>query len=116
MNPDELDDEQMLYLVGTTDKELFDAGMDIGRRDWEVPRAVVRKLGYADGYVISGFGAPQILERIRAIFKSIYRKQDLTMGGHIGVFMYRDIFAVRMMSDRDFRSCIKPPVARCYPA
>jgi hypothetical protein len=36
MNPEDLDDAQLLYLVGTTDKELFDAGMDIKRRGWQV--------------------------------------------------------------------------------
>lgn len=92
MNPDDLDDEQLLYLVGTTDKELFDAGMDIKRRDWEVPSAVMRKFGYAD-FVLFGSGTPKILQRIRNAFSSIYRKQDIAMGGHIGVFMYRDIFA-----------------------
>jgi hypothetical protein len=92
MRPDDLDDEQLLHLVGTTDKELFDAGMDIKRRDWEVPHTVMKKLGYV-GFVMAGFGTPKILERIRSVFASIYRKKDIAMGGHIGVFMYRDIFA-----------------------
>jgi hypothetical protein len=92
MKPDDLDDEQLLYLVGTTDKEFFDAGMDIQKRDWEVPHAVMRKLGYI-GFVMAGVGTPKILERIRSTFSSIYRKQDVSIGGHIGVFMYRDIFA-----------------------
>ncbi|MEX6507237.1 hypothetical protein [Jiella sp. M17.18] len=92
MNLDSLSDEELLYLVGTTDKELFDAGRDIRQRDWEVPNAVMKKLGYAS-FVIAGAGTPVILERIRAIFASIYRSQDLAVGGHIGVFMYRDVFA-----------------------
>jgi hypothetical protein len=88
----DLDDEQLLCLVGTTDKELFEAGMDIRRRNWEVPRAVMKKLGYV-GFVAAGAGTSRIYERIRSAFESIYRKQDIAMGGHIGVFMYRDIFA-----------------------
>ena len=92
MKPDDLDDEQLLYLVGTTDKELFDAGMDINRRAWEVPQAVMRKLDHIS-FVMAGAGTPRIFERIRSTFASIYRKQDIAMGGHIGVFMYRDIFA-----------------------
>jgi hypothetical protein len=92
VKPDDLDDEQLLYLVRSTDKELFDAGMDIKRRSWEVPHTVMRKLGYI-GFVMTGVGTPKILERIRSTFASIYRKQDFAMGGHIGVFMYRDIFA-----------------------
>jgi len=92
MYPGDLDDEQLLYLVGSTDKELFDAGMDIGRRDCEIASAVMRKLGYVDPVMV-GNRAPKVYERIRSIFVSIYRKQDIAMGGHIGVFMYRDIFA-----------------------
>src|SRR5690349_9031376 len=92
MKPDDLDEEQLLYLIGTTDKELFDAGMNIKQRAWEVPRAVMKKLGYI-GFVMPGAGTPKTLERIRSTFASIYRKQDIAMGGHIGVFMYRDIFA-----------------------
>jgi hypothetical protein len=92
MNSEDLNDEQLLILVGTTDRELFDAGMDIRQRYWEVPSAVMKKIGYIS-FVLAGVGTPKILERIRSTFASIYRKQDITMGGHIGVFMYRDIFA-----------------------
>lgn len=93
MKPDDIHDENLLYLVGTTDKELFDAGEDIKQRYWKVPLAVMKELGYVSGYVIAGHGKPKILQRIEAAFASIYRKQDIAMGGHIGVFMYRDIFA-----------------------
>ncbi len=92
MTPDDLDDEELLYIVGTTDKELFEAGADIKRRYLEVPQTIMRRFGYVS-YTMAGRGKPQILDRIEAIFASIYRKQDVAMGGHIGVFMYRDIFA-----------------------
>jgi hypothetical protein len=88
MNSDEMNDERLLFLVGTTDRELFDAGMDIKRRYWEVPKAVEKKLGH-----VSIVGESDLLKRIKSIFASIYRKQDIAMGGHIGVFMYRDIFS-----------------------
>jgi hypothetical protein len=42
---------------------------------------------------MAGVGTPKIFERIQLAFESIYRKQDIAIGGHIGVFMYRDIFA-----------------------
>jgi hypothetical protein len=92
MKHDDLNDEHLLCLVATTDKELFDAGMDIKKRYWEVPHTVMRKLGYV-GFVIGGVGKSKILDRIEAAFAAIYRKQDIAMGGHTGVFMYRDIFA-----------------------
>ncbi|MCM2294422.1 hypothetical protein NAC44_19020 [Allorhizobium sp. BGMRC 0089] len=89
----DIPDEDLLYLVGITDKERFDAGDDIKERSWSVPQAVMEKLGYGVGYAIAGHGKPEILQRIEDAFASIYRKQDIAMGGHIGVFMYRDIFA-----------------------
>lgn len=92
MHPDQLSDERILYLVGTTDLELFRAGTEIGRRIWEVPHLVMLRLGYTE-FIVNGRGKPRILERIEAAFASIYRNQDLATGGHIGVFMYRDIYA-----------------------
>jgi hypothetical protein len=88
----DLSDEQLLYLVGQTDAALFHSGIEIERRPFEVPRAVMKKLGYVS-YIIAGAGKPVILDRIEDIFSSIYRKQDLAVGGHIGVYMFRDIFA-----------------------
>lgn len=52
----------------------------------------MRRLGYVS-FVRAGVGKPPILDRIEAAFKSIYRPQDIAVGGHIGVFMCRDIFA-----------------------
>jgi len=92
MDPDQLSDEEILYIVGQTDSELFHAGVDIKSRYWEVPRRVMQRFGYI-GFIMGGVGKPAILHRIETAFSSIYRKQDLAMGGHIGVFMYRDIFA-----------------------
>nr|WP_278437171.1 hypothetical protein [Brucella anthropi] len=92
MRSDDISDEKLLYLVGVADKALFDAGMDIKQRNWEVPRTVMKQLGYVS-YVMAGSGKPKVLERIQATFASIYRKQDIAIGGHVGVFMYRDIFA-----------------------
>ncbi|MBY5649958.1 hypothetical protein HFO45_17070 [Rhizobium leguminosarum] len=92
MKPDDLSDEELLYVVGHADKQLFEAGSDIRRRQWEVPQQLMRRFGYI-GFVMAGTGKPAILDRIEKAFASIYRKQDIAMGGHIGVFMYRDIFA-----------------------
>lgn len=78
--------------MGQTDTELFRAGMEFNERYWQVPMRVMERFGYVS-YVIAGSGKPTILKRIEEAFSSIYREQDLAMGGHIGVFMYRDIFA-----------------------
>jgi hypothetical protein len=92
MSPDALSDDQILFLVANVDHELFRAGVDINRRSLEVPSLVMTRLGYLS-YIGAGTGAPPIFERVRSAFSTIYRKQDLAVGGHIGVFMYRDIFA-----------------------
>lgn len=92
MKAEELSDEQLLRLVGSTDKELFDAGLDISSRVFEVPRRVMAKLGY-DGFVVPDYRDPGMGGRVDAAFKSIYRKHDIAVGGHIGIFMYRDIYA-----------------------
>ena len=92
MTPDDLDDEVLLYIVGQTDKRLFEAGVDIRHRQMEVIREVMQEFGYIS-FVTSGQGKPPILDRVERAFASIYRKQDIAIGGHIGVFMFRDVFA-----------------------
>ena len=37
MDIGDIDDEQLLHLVASTDKEFFDANMDIQHREFEVP-------------------------------------------------------------------------------
>jgi len=78
--------------VVKTDADLFNQGLDIKQRDMEVSHRLMQHFGF-EHYVVFGAGKPAILERINAIFRSFYRPQDLASGGHIGVFMCRDIFA-----------------------
>jgi len=92
MSPDQVTDPQLLRIVAQADAELFNAGMDVKQRHWEVPRLLMQRFGYT-GYVMNGIGKPGILKRIETAFASIYRRHDLAMGGHIGAYMYRDIFA-----------------------
>lgn len=40
-----------------------------------------------------GVDQPPIVKRLQGIFREIYPPQDLGMGGHIGVYMFRDVFA-----------------------
>jgi len=88
MNAEDHSDEEILRVVNNVDKELLLGGMDIKLRYWEVPRVAMQRLGH-----VPYAGEPAILQRIEAAFNSIYRKEDIAIGGHIGVFMYRDIFA-----------------------
>jgi hypothetical protein len=92
MSPEDITDEQLLCVVSQTDAELFRTGIEIKQRYWQVPVTVMQKFGYV-GFVMAGSGKPKILDRIESVYSSIYRKQDFVIGGHIGVYMYRDIFA-----------------------
>lgn len=92
MAGEHLSDDELLSFVVAADKKLFDEGVEIRQRAWRVPRRLMGEFGYVE-YVSSGAGMPLILKRIQAAMSSFYRQQDLANGGHIGVFMYRDIFA-----------------------
>ena len=72
----ELSDEQLLFLVGETDKEMFESGMDIRKRDFFIVPRVMRKLGYVGNVPISSGGNPTA-NRIVAAYRSIYRPRDL---------------------------------------
>lgn len=88
----ELSDDQLLTLVIEVDAALFAAGEDIKQRSFNVPREVMRRLGYVS-FVLFGEGTPEVLSRIREQFSRLYCARDLAVGGHIGVFMFRDVFA-----------------------
>ncbi|MET4518804.1 hypothetical protein [Bradyrhizobium sp. I1.7.5] len=85
-------DDALLLLVVRADESLFAAGEDIRQRQFNVPRVVMQQLGYV-GYGLFGAYTPPILVRIRAQFARLYNAHDLAVGGHIGVFMFRDVFA-----------------------
>lgn len=91
MTSEELSDDEIFQLVNHADAELFRAGMEVKQRQWEVPRAVMKKFGYV-GYVMFAPESPPILDKIQRAFNAIYRQQDLAIGGHIGVYMYRNVF------------------------
>lgn len=85
-------DDALLTLVVEADAALFVAGQEIRQRQFNVPREVMKRLGYVS-YVLAGVGTPPIATRIQAHFNRLYSAHDLAVGGHIGVFMFRDIFA-----------------------
>jgi hypothetical protein len=85
-------DDEILTLVVRVDTALFAAGQDIKQRQFSVLSEVMKLLGYV-GYVLAGVGTPPIVTRVQAQFSRLYSAHDLAIGGHIGVFMFRDIFA-----------------------
>ncbi|MCG2642434.1 MULTISPECIES: hypothetical protein [Bradyrhizobium] len=88
---DDVSDDALLLMVVKADEDLFAAGEDIRQRQFNVPRVVMRQLGYAS-FVMFGPNTP-LPDRIRAQFARLYSAHDLALGGHIGVFMFRDVFA-----------------------
>lgn len=90
MRLEDLSNEQLMQIVNETDAELLRTGMDIKLRSLKVPFAVMRKLGLPA--VIGGGNENPAVKRILEAYRSLYRKQDLAIGGHVGAYMYRDVF------------------------
>lgn len=87
-----ISDEDLLPIVLEADRDLFLEGIDIRQRTWKVVSQVMQAFGY-ESYVMSGRGKPALVDRIEQRLREFYRPQDFASGGHIGVFMFRDIFA-----------------------
>lgn len=70
-----------------------DEGADPKDRSFHLPLRVMKDLGY-QAYPLGGLGAPPVLERIRALHKTLFRPEDVGVGGiHAGAFMFRGIVA-----------------------
>ena len=87
----DVSDQRLFELVAEEDRKLFDEGMELRRRDWEVPSAVMKRLGYVS-YTLAGWGTPPEVQRIRTIYEDLYGRHALAGGGHMGVYMWRDAF------------------------
>ena len=84
--------QQARAIFGLED-ELLAEEMDPQDRAWHVPTKAMERLGH-ESFVVSGRHAPEILQRIRSIHKTLYRTRDIAGGGvHGGVFMFRGIAA-----------------------
>jgi hypothetical protein len=88
-------DQELFAKLVEVDARLLKEGQNIKRRSMEVPLAVLREYGIDHiPIVVAGVGKGNDFERLESLFHAFYRKQDVAIGGHIGVFMYRDIFAI----------------------
>lgn len=93
MAPPKLTDQQLLELVIAADDEGLSAGEDPKQRSMTTVSRVMKKLGI-DGYVVIGTGTHPLVSRIQQIIRMLYRPRDLAIGGiHMGLFMFRDVFA-----------------------
>ena len=87
------DDQELFDLILNLEDELLAEGSDPKSRHWEIPDKVMSQLGY-DSYICSGPNSPELLHRIRKIHQTLYRTQDISVGGlHGGAFMFRGIAA-----------------------
>lgn len=91
-----------VIMMESTDQELFDLilgledklqeqGMEPKARAFELPMLAMEKLGYVS-FIAAGPGVSPLLERIRRLQSSLYRRSDVAIGGlHGGAFMFRGI-------------------------
>jgi hypothetical protein len=89
----EISNEELWKLVIAADDVALLTSTSPKQRMLPVAMAVMKKLGYV-GSILAGSGAPPIVDRIFAMYRSLYRPSDLAIGGiHGGIFMFRDVFA-----------------------
>ena len=87
----DLDDQQIWYLISAIEDELLAAGLDPKERHFHLPVKAMERLGYTS-FALSGPDEPVLLRRIRAIQQTLYRSKDVAVGGlHGGAFMFRGI-------------------------
>lgn len=92
MRSKNISDEELFEMVNDIDIRLLNEGVELEGRCRQVVNVAMKEFGYIS-FVYMLSGAPPLAERIRAAHQALYRKQDLAMGGHIGIYMYRDVFA-----------------------
>jgi hypothetical protein len=86
-------DQELLKLIIQADEECFQEGHAPKTRSLTVARLVMQKL-QIDNYVAMGANPHPTYLRIQDIFETLYRPEDLSVGGvHLGTFMFRDVFA-----------------------
>lgn len=78
--------------VVALDLRLFERGVDIEHRFNLVVIELLKMMGFLTTATTIYERSKEQIE-IENVLKRFYRPQDLAAGGHIGVFMYRDIFA-----------------------
>jgi hypothetical protein len=88
----DVSDRELFNFVIEADEEAFNEGLAPNQRSFHVTSKVMKRLGYLS-FVQSGVSTPPIVKRISALHNSLYRREDLSVGGlHGGIFMFRDVF------------------------
>lgn len=87
-------DEELFATMIAVDKRLMEQGHKVSRRSMEVPRLTLLEYGIEEMVIMTGGPRPNgPYQRVADMFDAFYSRHDRAMGGHIGVFLFRDIFA-----------------------
>jgi len=88
----DVSDSELLELVIAADEDALLEGKSPKQRMLPIISVVMKRLGYA-GFIFAGVNTPPIVDRISNLYRSLYRRSDLAVGGiHGGIFMFRDVF------------------------
>ena len=103
--------DELLAAILLADEEGLNAGEYPAQRTMTTIFRVMRKLGF-EGYTFAGSGTDPLVDRIHDLIKQIYRPEDIAVGAmHLGVFMFRDVFA-RIVVPPGYGTCAVDPF-RC---
>ena len=84
-------DNELWQLILRLEDQMWAEGTPPKMRHFELPMKAMEALGF-EAFVIAGEGSPPLLERIRALHGTLYRRKDVAAGGiHGGAFMFRGI-------------------------
>lgn len=94
MSLENVTDEELFATMIAVDKRLMEQGHKVSRRSIEVPRLTLLEYGIEEMVIMTGGPRPKgPYQRVEDMFDAFYSRHDRAMGGHIGVFLFRDIFA-----------------------
>lgn len=91
---DQITDAELFATMIAVDQGLMKQGYNVSQRSMEVPRLTLLKYGIEECVIFTAAPRPRgAYQRVEDMFEAFYSRHDRAMGGHIGVFLFRDIFA-----------------------
>lgn len=91
---DQITDAELFATMIAVDQRLMEQGYNVSRRSMEVPRLTLLEYGIEECVIFTAAPRPRgAYRRVEDMFEDFYSPHDRSMGGHIGVFLFRDIFA-----------------------
>ncbi len=87
-------EQNLLPIVLAVDEEMFAAGAEPKDRAFMTVLEAAQRANPGQPVVIAGGGVGSDTDEIHALITKLYRPTDIAVGGlHIGIFMFRDVFA-----------------------